>query len=424
MLNTFKEHISTNGLFSPQEKLLVGVSGGVDSMVLCDLLSKCGYDYEVAHINHMTRNGESDLDEVFVKNHFEALGIKVHIKRLDMEFVGNFHDFAHKERYRFWESLGSDLVLTAHHLDDQIETILVNVFNGRSVQGMPVTNGKFVRPLLHFRKVEIFSYAAENRIPFRVDKSNISREYLRNVIRHEVLPSLKEFDSLEEKLLGMTERNSADMSLLKELVDDRISITHSGNQSLSIPLAELENKCEAFVYHALKSFGVNRSQASAIASDLETVGRKFSTSTHRLILDRESLIISENSVVKSPLAQLNLSDLPSVVHFNDYVLEFTIVNHLPEHFSPECLLVTLSKLEQELTIRSWQHGDTFCPFGMAGKKQSIKKFFVEKKVDGFTKARLPLLLSGNDIIWVVGMRSDDRYKVDSKRGPFLRVSIK
>ena len=424
MLNRFKEQILTKALFSPHDTLLVGVSGGVDSMVLCDLLTQSDYKFEVAHTNHNTRGGESDKDEAFVLNHFTSAGIKVHVQHLESDFKGNFHDHAHKARYAFWDSLGYDKVLTAHHYDDHIETILVNIFNGRSSEGMLAVSKNIVRPLIGFRKADILKYAAENNIPFVEDKSNLSRDYLRNVIRMDVLPALSEVENLEAKLSHLSDRNTSDMRLLHNLVEEVVTVKPISESEWAIELSLFDGRNETFIFHALKEYEVSRSQAKDIGSCLGKAGKRFHTPSYDLIIGRQELFIHRSSDNPDIRKEVSLEALPSTIRFNNYNLEFSIVDELPAKFSEDCLYVPLDKVTKDLVIRTWQHGDSFQPFGMEGHTQTLKKYFVDHKVEAWTKKRLPLLVCGGDIVWIVGERSDERFRAGSENAPYLRVELK
>ncbi len=420
MLNRLKEHIESKNLFSDNDQLLLAVSGGVDSMVLAHLLSDLGYVYAVAHVDHNTRSGGSQKDKEFVNKYFESRGISVHNHLFQHDGKGNFHDQAHLSRYSFFRSLAYDKIVTAHHKDDHLETIMVNFFNGRSTEG--IRSGEEVkRPLLIFSKQELMAYAKQYDIPFRTDKSNSENHYLRNFVRNKLIPFIDAKYDIEQKLTSLSHRNTLDSELLGQMVRREVSSVEV-NGVVKYNLSDLKNQGSTFLFHLLFSYGLNRSQAENLVQILDKVGKEMETHNYRILVDREELLIVKKDEEQRNV-DVTLQDFPFNITFGTYILNFDLATDLPKKHGSDRAYFPLSKLENRLTIRSWKAGDYMYPFGMSGKKKKLKKLFQESKIDRITKNKLPIILNNDDIIWVATLRSDHRYLVDDSEGNLLEVTI-
>lgn len=421
MLNTLKEHINSNNLFSNTESLLIAVSGGVDSMVLTAMMDELGFTYSVAHVDHNTRSGTSTNDMKFVNNYFKTKGIAVYNYSYKHKGEGNFHDMAHKSRYRFFQSLSFDKVLTAHHKDDHLETIMINIFNGRSMDGILQVRENIVRPLLLFTKADLLSYARTNKVPYKEDTSNSENTYLRNSIRNSILPLLSDKNDITQKIVNLSARKSEDENLLRELVAGNVTIkSESGLQKIS--LNQLRQKNPVFVFHALASYGINRSQAIEISRALCKVGKEWSTKSHTIVIDREDLMI-QHLKVNYEKEVVQLKDLPFVKHYGSYTLKFDLVDRLPSEIKEDEAYFPMELLADHLVLRPWRDGDYFYPYGMNGQKKTVKKLFADMKIDRLTKASLPIILSMSKIIWLPTLRSDHNYRVRPHDTDILKIEI-
>ena len=433
MLTKFQNHINENFPFLKEKKLLLATSGGIDSMVLFYLCHQLNLDIRVAHCNFQLRGDESDEDEDFVKSQTEKLQIPIFIKKFDTKSFAqqqksSIQVVARNLRYDWFNTLlinnDYDYILTAHHLDDSLETFLINFTRGSGLDGftgIPEQNGTIVRPLLPFSRTEIEIFAKENNVEWREDSSNASDNYLRNKLRHNVIPILKE---LNPSLLGSFEKTISNLQQAQTLVDDASRIVYRKvvtdiNFKKRINLTELMQlpNYQAYLYKWLEPFGF--SDWNSI-NDLATAqsGKQIHSQNHTLLKDRNELIVfpkqesekttlflieKEQKEVKFPL---NIS----FCNVDDISLEAT-----------NCIFVDEDKLQYPLEIRKWQEGDWFYPSGMNGKKK-LSKFFKDEKFSLLDKSSTWLLCFENQIVWVIGKRQDERFKVTEETTKILKIN--
>ena len=423
VLISFLKHIKSKNFFDIKKRILVAVSGGIDSMVLLHLMQQTDYQIAVAHIDHNTRSGKSAEDALFIKKYCSDNNIEFHISDFkdDNEDKGNFHHKAHSFRYKFFQSLDYDYIITAHHKDDHIETLVLNFVNGKANKGIPEINGNIVRPLLIFKKSEIEKYAQLNEVPYVEDSSNKTDDYDRNFLRNKIIPQLQSrFKDIDEKLINHHIRSRADQELLDKLISEKIKIDKS---NFPILISKSSIDCDAqLLYHSIKYFGFNRSQATDMVSALDHTGSIFYSGTHTLLVDRQKIIISDKIDTKTEAIYINLSKLPLSLRFIDYTMRFELVTKIEDESDYICYF-PISLIDKTLTLRTWKDGDSFCPIGMNGKHKTIKKFFADSKIDRLTKHQIPLLLSGKDIMWVCGYRSDHRFRYEGSESEFLKVTL-
>lgn len=419
MLTKFQHHIEQNFPQLKDKKLLLAVSGGVDSMVLLDLFYKLRFDICVAHCNFQLRGKESDADEMLVRETCQDRFIPYFIESFDtLEFVKenklSIQVAARKLRYDWFQeiiSLGFDYVLTAHHLDDNVETFLINFTRGTGLEGLtgiPAQNGNIIRPLLPFSREEIENYAQANQIQWREDSSNASDKYFRNKLRHDIVPILKELntgflDSFQNTLHHLQQAESLVEDASKLVYEKVVEEKESQLEIHLKPLLEFQNY-KAYLYQWLKSYGFSAWNDIYDLVDAQS-GKQIFSETHFLLKDREKLILSvrkssneeEIYVIKSLDDKVNI---PLKLRF------YKAVNIFETHSN--CIFVDESKLKFPLTIRKWQEGDYFYPSGMSGKKK-LSKYFKDEKYSLLNKENQWLLCSEDQIVWVVGKRADDRF---------------
>ncbi|MCK6608712.1 MAG: tRNA lysidine(34) synthetase TilS [Flavobacterium sp.] len=419
MLIKFQSHIEQNFAQLKDKKLLLAVSGGIDSMVLLDLFYKLRFDICVVHCNFQLRGIESDGDEMLVREICQDLYIPYLIETFDtLEFAKinklSIQLAARKLRYDWFQeiiSLGFDYVLTAHHLDDNVETFLINFTRGTGLEGLtgiPVQNGNIIRPLLPFSREEIENYAKEYNIQWREDSSNASDKYFRNKLRHDIVPILKE---LNTGFLDSFQNTLNHLQQAESLVDDASKLVYKKvvevkENQLEIhlkPLLQFKNY-KAFLYQWLKEYGFS---AWNDIYDLVKAqsGKQVFSETHILLKDREKLILSErNSTDKSEV--FIIESIESKVNIPLKLRFSKAVNIFETHSN--CIFVDESKLKFPLTIRKWQKGDYFYPSGMNGKKK-LSKYFKDEKYSLLDKENQWLLCSEDQIVWVIGKRADNRF---------------
>ena len=432
MLSKFKNHIDAKFPFLKGKKLLLACSGGVDSVVLAHLCKSAGLDIALVHYNFKLRGADSDGDEAFVRNLAETLDVEVLVKAFNtLEYVknhrGSMQMAARELRYQWFNDLlrGKDFayLLTAHHLDDDLETFLINLSRGTGLEGLlgiPEQNEKVVRPLLIFTREEISSHAVDQNIQWREDSSNSESKYLRNKIRHGIVPKLKE---LHPTFVQNFVQTQSYLHQTSDLVNNHLEevknrLFQKGDGTIKVNVADLQKlqPLEAYLYGLFHGFGF---------SDWETVhglltsmsGKEVFSNTHRLVKDRDCLILSE---LKTRVNE----------HFpvfdKDTMLEQPIkltMENVDSVTKPltNAIFLDKEKLNFPLVLRNWEKGDYFYPFGMKGKKK-LSKFFKDEKIDVVSKEKQWLLCSDDEIVWVVGKRADERFRVDDSTRQIVKIT--
>ena len=440
MLEKFQNHINKNLNFLKESKLLIAISGGLDSVVLTHLCHKLKLDFALAHCNFNLRGKESDADESFVLQHAKDLNKECFIECFDTLAYAQENKLstqmaARELRYNWFnelaEQLQFDYILTAHHADDNLETFLINLSRGTGIEGLtgiPEINENVVRPLLPFSREDIEQYARTENLHWREDSSNASTKYLRNKLRLEVIPKFKE---VNPQLLQNFNKTIAHLQDSKVIIDDSIDaisnqvIEDINDDNMNFNIAEIVklSNPKAYLYELLKDY--NFTQWNDIYDLLEAQSGKYVVSaTHRLIKDRGCLLLSQldknvhSSAVESYLIEESTKQFKTPL--GTLFLETTKqLNKL----NASTIYVDKEVLKFPLTVRQWQEGDYFYPFGMKGKKK-LSKFFKDEKLFLIEKENVLLLCSGDDIVWVINRRPDDRFKVTESTKQILKIILK
>ncbi|HQQ94469.1 MAG TPA: tRNA lysidine(34) synthetase TilS [Bacteroidia bacterium] len=425
MFSRFTHHVHESGLFHKGQRLLLAMSGGVDSVVLAHLLKRGDFDFEIAHCNFQLRGHESLKDEKFCRKLAADLNTPVHIRKFDTKAFSLKHKLslqlaARELRYNWFEDLlntkGFDVLLTAHHANDSFETQLINLVRGtglKGLRGIPQQNGRIVRPLLIFTRDDIERYAKAEKIPYREDLSNREEKYDRNFIRLRVIPLLKELNpSLEQGAIANSKRFSEEYELLHQHLESIKTMLQSEAKGLiriqRKGLQDCVSKATVLNY-LLSPFGFNGSQQKDIleaALAQGSVGKHFRSDSHLLSVDRKELVIKEHESTQTP--DLNISSLGELSG-----LAGIQVKRIQKAKSgpPTEIALNINQLVFPLCVRPARTGDKFKPFGMKGFKL-LSDYMKEQKLNHFEKQDLRLLVNGNEeIIWVLGFRNDERYRV-------------
>lgn len=431
MLQKFKNHIEMNFPFLKGKKLLVACSGGVDSVVLTYLLKQLEFEIALAHCNFSLRGKESDTDEMFVIGLARKFEIPVFAETFDTHKYADDLKIstqmaARELRYGWFEEVMGNFkyhyLLTAHHLDDDLETFFINLSRGtglKGLKGIPQKNQNIIRPLLIFSKEEILNFAKQNKLKWREDLSNLKPDYLRNKIRLEVLPKFKETNKSLLNNFQTTQRNLKSsqaliedyMSLVYKLV---VSETSLGYKLDVQKLHELPNS-KALLYELLNEFGFTEWDDVSNLLEAQT-GKQIFSKTHRLLRNREELILTKIDVDnKEDEFQMTREGIAFPIK-----LSIETSENIGET-EKNIIYVSAEKLEFPLKIRKWQDGDYFYPFGMNGKKKKLSKFFKDEKISLIEKDKTWLLTSGKAIVWVIGYRMDERFKVGEKDNGILKI---
>lgn len=419
MLTKFQNHIEQNFAQLKDKKLLLAVSGGIDSMVLLDLFYKLRFDICVVHCNFQLRGKESDGDEMLVREICQERYIPYFIETFDtLEFAKenklSIQLAARKLRYDWFQeiiSLGFDYVLTAHHLDDNVETFLINFTRGTGLEGLtgiPAQNGNIIRPLLPFSRLEIENYALENKIQWREDSSNASDKYFRNKLRHDIVPILKELntgflDSFQNTLDHLQQVESLVNDASKLVYEKVVEVKENQLEIHLISLLQFKNY-KAYLYQWLKAYGFSAWNDIYDLVEAQS-GKQVFSETHFLLKDREKLILSERKLSNNSEVFI-IESLDSKVNIPLKLRFYKGVNIFETHSN--CIFVDESKLKFPLTIRKRQEGDYFYPSGMNGKKK-LSKYFKDEKYSLLDKENQWLLCSQDQIVWVIGKRVDNRF---------------
>lgn len=416
----------------------MALSGGADSVVLLHLLKRAGYNTCAAHCNFKLRGTDSDEDEKFVDNYCAKIGVKLYKTIFDTQGYAaesklSIEMAARELRYRWFQQVaheaGCDYIATGHHLNDSIETVFLNLARGtgiNGIKGVPVKNGNIIRPLLFATREQILEYIQANGLTYREDASNASEMYLRNLIRHKVIPVMKQVNPEFDKVMA---RNIDYFADARDLVDQRLEtikndVVKNNRQRTEIDILSLKQyePLNTILFELLSPYGFNTDSVYQIIEATHGVpGKTFSSETHHLLIDRRALIIEpkmarEISIQFNSVYRLNVSNAG---------IKATIVPKEEFKLQKRSDLAQLDadKVDFPLTYRPWQPGDYFFPLGMSNKKK-ISDFLIDLKVDRFEKSRVMLLLSNNEVIWVLGHRIDDRYKVTEKTKSVLILNLK
>ncbi|MDV7186955.1 tRNA lysidine(34) synthetase TilS [Lutibacter sp. TH_r2] len=445
MIRAFKQHIKSDFPFLKSKKLLVAISGGIDSVVLTHLLYKSKFKIGLAHCNFNLRGKDSNKDEQFVKDFGEKLELET--------FTTNFNTKAYAEtnnvstqmaardlRYNWFQKIIKknkyDYIVTAHQKDDIIETFLINLTRGTGLDGLcgiPPINKNIVRPLLPFSRNEILTYATRNKIHWREDSSNSSIKYTRNKIRHKVVPVLKE---LNPSLLESFQNTLENLNQSKQLIKDRIKevsqnvkTKHENEIHYNCEKLLALNNTKAYLYQLLKKYNFTEWNDVFDLLTAQT-GKQISSLTHRLLKNREVLILTKIEDSKNSLEYKIERDTKKISE--PIKLKFEVVHKVNDTKNSSFLFdeiidkkndfiaIDADKVQFPLIIRKRQNGDYFYPLGLNGKKK-LSKFFKDEKLSIIEKENSWVLTSNNKIVWVIGKRLDDRFKVTAKTSTILKI---
>ncbi len=440
LLQKFLEFNAEKRMAGTKKKVLLAVSGGMDSVVMCNLFQEAKFPFAIVHCNFQLRGKESDGDEEFVKNIAKKYSVEVFIKRFETKKYAaeksiSIQLAARELRYNWFEELRKErvfnLIATAHHLNDNIETILFNLTKGtgiRGLRGIPVRQGNIIRPLLFASREEIENYQREKNLEYREDSSNADDKYTRNKIRHNIIPLLKEINpSLENTFAEKIEIFSQLETMYdKEIKKASVQLFLQRKNDIYIPILKLKKtkNPSSVLFEYLKDFGFNADQIEdMLASVDEEAGKQFLSSQARIIKDRRFFILTKLAdkdfsiqFIQENDAELKLGDKLLVITPTTAPVKITA--------DKSSAYLDKSKLEFPLIARKWKQGDYFYPFGMKMKKKKLKKFFTDEKVTLHEKENIWVIESNKKIVWVVGYRMDERFKVTEKTKEVLKLQLK
>jgi tRNA(Ile)-lysidine synthase len=437
MLDDFIKYIEANNLIARNEKILGAISGGIDSMVLAALLLRCGYLSGIAHCNFCLRGKESDKDEELVrryaaKNKVPFFSVRFNTKDLSREKGISIEMAARELRYAWFERTreenGFDKVAVAHNLNDNIETFILNLVRGTGIAGLTGMNplsGTIIRPLLFSSRKSIEQYCSENKILYREDRSNADTKFIRNKIRHKIIPVLKEINpSIESTINETAERMTDTYAILSACISGiRESVITKDHECAIVKIEKLkpylENK--TMVYEIFKPYGICGNIMDLINIVNGKTGGQIFTDTHRIVRDRDNLHITElSSSGDETYIYRNLAELKKCpfldVGINSDMTGFVIPA------DPSFAVLDFKKVKFPVVLRRWTKGDIFYPFGMTGKKK-LSDYFVDRKFSRLKKEKTFIMESGGKIAWIVGERIDNRFRINNMTKKALILKI-
>ena len=441
LIDRFQEYITREKLFTRQDKILLTVSGGVDSMVLMSLCVNSGYTVGVAHCNFCLRGRESDEDEILVQEHARKYGIECHNRRFDtvgeMERTGESMEMAARRlRYTWFAELceehGYTVIAVAHHIDDSIETFFINLMRGTGLRGLTGIHqqvGRVVRPLMFASRKEILDYALHKHIPYREDSSNKTTKYLRNKIRLGLTPRIREINPRFPFIMSRNiERLMAAQRFIDGAIDHIYAEAVSNEDGIyTIHMENISNadSREFVIYEILSSrFGFKGDVVDGLCRALQsdTTGRRFYSRSHVAYVDRGNIVVTRISDEDN--CQVSVQQGQQRAYCGNSVLYFEIVDvdSLPSYnVADNVALLDADKVEFPLMLRRWSEGDTFIPFGMTGRKK-VSDFLIDGKVSMAEKNRQFVLISGTEIAWLAGRRIADPFRITDSTERVLRIT--
>lgn len=448
LLQQFKEHISNRQLFTAANPLLLAVSGGLDSVVLCELCQQAGYHFSIAHCNFQLRGAESDRDETFVRQLALKYNVPVVVSRFETEQYALTHKLSTQEaarelRYKWFtelldsikvnEGTATPLLLTAHHADDDVETLLMHFFRGTGLQGLtgiPEMNQKIRRPLLRFSREALEIFAKEKGLQWVEDSSNASSAYTRNYFRNELIPALEKVfpqvkNNLRDNLLRFKETDQlyqlAVGQIKKKLIRQKGMEQH-------IPVKQLLGyKSRALIFEIIRDFGFTEKQIEEVIKlGKSDSGRYLDAPTghYRLIRHRHWFIISPVQPEQSGNIMIEMENPETrfalgVLHLKTKMNKSA---EPPTNTDPQQVILDAKDIQFPLLLRRWKTGDYFYPLGMK-KKKKIARFLIDAKLSKSAKEQVWVLESNQRIIWLVGHRIDERFKVTSATRELLSLRL-
>lgn len=448
LLQRFKEHLQNNLLFDSHDQLLIAVSGGIDSVVLCHLCKAAGYSFSIAHCNFALRGAESQRDELFVKELAESLDAALYVKSFATTDYAGIHKVsiqvaARQLRYAWFEELLAEkkqhaqtkkssayYILTAHHKDDNIETSLMNFCKGTGIAGLRgilTKNGHIVRPLLFASKQDILQYATEMGLKWVDDSSNEEVKYTRNYVRHHLIPAMeKVFPGVKQNLHNNIHRFTETEILFQQAVSlHKKKLITVNEESIQIPVLKLQqaHPLDTIIFEIIKDYGFHFQQVSEVKKLLKSDTGKYITSdSHRILRNRAwlhisklqdqqiSIIVIEPGQEKIPfdgkdMAIRQLPALGQILSTDQHIVQFD-----------------LKRIVFPLMLRKWKQGDYFYPLGMQ-KKKKVARFLIDQKLSLQQKEQTWVIESEKRIIWVVGLRIDNRFKIQPSTKDILQISL-
>lgn len=438
MLEQFLTYIHEKNLFAPDDSILLAVSGGMDSVVMSHLFDHARFNFAITHCNFNLRGDESDEDELFVRKLAKKYKVPFYAESFDTAAFADTEKIsiqmaARALRYRWFGQLLQSgkfaYVATAHHVNDVVETVLLNLTRGTGMAGLhgiAPKNGRIVRPLLFTRKEDFYAYVTEHQLVWREDSSNVSTKYQRNLIRHEVIPHLKTINPALETTMQQTIARVSAVERIFEVEIERLrqATIRETEQAVYIDTVLLQGEAEPVIKlcELLKPYFFSYGQTQEIWQSIDgEPGKQFHSPTHTLVKDRTELVITARRL--DDFMSLPIEAGQETVQTDDFQLQlqtFPATNYrIPG--SPDVAALDAQLLQFPLKLRKWKPGDWFCPLGMDNKKK-ISDFLIDEKVPLNLKDQVRVVISGQSLVWIIGYRIDNRFKITPKTEHILQIT--
>lgn len=418
---------------------MLAVSGGVDSVVMTDLFYRASYQCTILHCNFNLRGAESDGDEAFVRSLAASYDMPVYVQEFETEDLAaeegiSIQMAARKLRYEWFEEIstkhGVNIIATAHNMNDTVETVLINLSRGTGIKGLtgiPTKNEKFIRPLLNVSRREILKYIDERQLRYREDSSNASKKYHRNKIRHDVIPVMEEVNPAFVKTMYENIRKiSEGYEIFQDTIEkkrDSLFVKLSTHYEIKIAEIKKLSPLSTWLYELFSIYNFSKDQCQDIEMILDSdSGKQFISTTHLLYKDRDKLLLLE---VEEESFERFYIDSPGSKASLPFAMDIDLIDREDAGDFPssqKIAFLDFEKLTFPLTIRKWQHGDYFFPLGMQQMKK-VSDFFIDTKIPVPVKKKIWIMASGKNIIWIMGSRIDDRYKVTETTDQVLKLEI-
>lgn len=440
LLKSFQQHWIKLGYGSNGRQILLAVSGGVDSMVMADLFLQSGIDFGMAHCNFQLRGEEADKDEALVQQWADEHKVvfyntRFNTKEKTEEWKKGVQETARILRYEWLDEVrkvnGFAYIATAHHANDNVETLLMNLFKGTGISGLhgiPVQNNAIIRPLLFAERKHIAAYAAANNIPYRDDASNATDNYLRNMVRHHLVPAIEKCfpDGVHQANESIARFAEAEQLYTKAVALERDKLLEQRGQDCYVPILKLKKRTplHTLCYELFKPYGFSGAQVPYIIAlmDAES-GHSISSHTHKIIRNRDFLIVTAIQAAQANFVLVEA--VPCVIEtprHNFHFREMPKPQELPAQ--DDVAVIDAAKLSYPLILRKWKQGDYLYPLGMGMKKKKLSKLFVDKKIPLHEKENIWVLECQKRIVWVTGLRLDERFKVTDHTQQVLKIEMK
>jgi tRNA(Ile)-lysidine synthase len=436
----FVRYIKEKHLVNNGQGVLLAVSGGVDSMVMAELFHKAGMPFAIAHCNFQLRGKDADLDEALVRAWCLQRGITFHstgfeTKKIAEEWKKGIQETARILRYEWFDAICDEhkyaKIATAHHANDNVETLLMNLFKGTGISGLHgirAENNKIIRPLLFAEKEDIKAYAEQHNIRYREDASNASDAYLRNALRLNIIPRIKEL--IPNVVLNINDSIGrfiqAEELYKKAIEQERKKLLERRGKDYYIPVLKLRNRLplETICYELFSPFGFTSAQVPHIIELLSAPsGKLIASSTHRIIRDRDFLAVTSLASAETDI--LLIEGIPCQVQAGNFHFSFSVEKKpktIPTDNTIAC--IDMKRIEFPIVLRKWTLGDYFYPLGMGMKKKKLSRFFIDHKLAVHEKEHIWVLECSKRIAWVAGMRLDERFKIKESTEMVMRIEMR